>query len=668
MSAPSDPESWQFRPDIEGLRAVAIIGVILFHAGIPGVTGGFLGVDVFFVLSGFLITGILLDEVRKTGTISLPAFWARRARRLLPAATLVSLVTLFFFVRLDSPFAEQRLAISAISFATYWSNLLFWHRGADYFDQSVGTDPFLHTWSLAVEEQYYLLFAPGVLLVTLVLRRVGFAGLRNRLLQLTVALSLVSLAGFLVLTATRPMFAFYGLPTRAWEFGAGGILALLPAAGARTGRRSAAGIALLALTAVVAAFFLTSERSFLSGVVTMLPVLGTAVLIRLGSLQTGVVGRLLEAAPMRWLGRLSYSWYLWHWPLTVYWAKLVPGNPIPLSIGMPLASLGLAQLTYLLVEQPARDSRRLRPARRGLALALVLAVVASVTALGTRWRSERRLRGPEYAYILAAKNARTRIHTDGCDRERTPTEKTERCVYGVSGSDTTIVIFGDSHAAQWFSALEPLALRRGWRLVPLIRSGCPVLSVRILSANPNRHTNCDRWRESALERIGELRPVLILISNYWQYILLDPSGSGAHEIAARQPDVWRRELLNTLSRLPDTGAILLLADSPTPGRDVPTCLIEYVGEVERCSFSRQSGTSPQITEVERAISRSDARVSHLDLTDRICEGAICPAARGDTARYSDNNHLSVDFAASLGRWLAPAVDSLIAARPGRGRR
>jgi peptidoglycan/LPS O-acetylase OafA/YrhL len=663
----SDPESWRFRPDIEGLRAVAIIGVILFHAGIPGVPGGYLGVDVFFVLSGFLITGILFDEVRRTGTISLPAFWARRARRLLPAATLVSLVTLIFLVRLDSPFAEQRYAGSALSFATYWSNILFWRRGADYFDQSVATDPFLHTWSLAVEEQYYLLFAPGVLLVALVLYQAGLARFRSWLVLLTVALSAVSLAGFLVFSATRPVFAFYGLPTRAWEFGAGGILALLPTAGSRPPRRFDPAVALVALAAVIAAWFVANERSVLSGAVIVFPVLGTAALIWVGPGGAGGVGRLLTAAPMRWLGRLSYSWYLWHWALTVYWSKLVPGNQVPMSLGMPIVSLGLAQLTYVLVEQPARQTAWLRTAQRGLVLALVLAALTSVTALGTRWRSERRLRGPEYAFILAAKNARSKIYHDDCDQEDSPADKTGRCVYGAKDSDTTIVILGDSQAARWFPALEPLALRRGWRLAPLIRPGCPALEVQVWSSMPNRDpSTCVRWRAAALKRIAELKPALIVISNYRYHALVDPSG--AHDLGARQPDLWRTGLLATLVRLPESSAILLLETPPRSPRDIPTCLIEQVHAIENCSFSRQSGMAPQIIEVERAVSRDDPRVSYLDLSDHICDGPVCPAARGDTARYADHTHLSVDFAASLSRWLAPTVDSLIAARPGRGQK
>jgi hypothetical protein len=365
---------------------------------------------------------------------------------------------------------------------------------------------------------------------------------------------------------------------------------------------------------------------------------------------------------MRWLGRLSYSWYLWHWPLTVYWPKLVPGNQIPMSLGMPLLSLGLAQLTYVLVEQPARQTAWLRPARRGLVLALVLAVTTSLAALGTRWRSEQRLRGPEYAFILAARDARTKVYNDRCDRELTPAVAA-RCVYGAPVSDTTVVIFGDSHAALWFPALEPLAVQRGWRLVPLTRPGCTALSVQIWSSMPNRTPEvCDRWREAALERIRELDPALIVIGNYRFHSLLEPSGNGAHESAARRPDLWERGLRQTLERLPGGSPILLLEDSPIPPADIPTCLIEHVDEVDRCAFSRQRGTAPQLSEVERAISRSDPRVSYLDLTDHICDGPVCVAARGDTARYADDNHLSVDFAASLTRWLAPAVDALIAAR------
>ncbi|HEV8611966.1 MAG TPA: acyltransferase family protein, partial [Gemmatimonadales bacterium] len=628
MSGFSETESWRFRPDIEGLRAVAIIGVILFHAGIAPVSGGFLGVDVFFVLSGFLITGILIEEVRKTGTLSLPAFWARRARRLLPAATLVSVVTLLFLVSLDSPFAERRYVGSAISFATYWSNLLFWRRGVNYFDQSVAADPFLHTWSLAVEEQYYLLFAPCVLLLALAVRKRGAGLFQRRLRTIAIVASLVSLLAYLVLTRDRPVFAFYGIPTRAWEFGVGTILALAASRPAPVHPRLAEALAVVALIAVVLAWFITNERTPASGFVTLLPVLGTATLIQLGSRGTVLIGGLLQAAPMRWLGRLSYSWYLWHWPITVYWTKLAPGNPIPLAVGMPLLSLGLAQLTYSTIEHPARQVRWLQSAQRGLLAALILALTTSVVALGVRRRAALRLSGTDYAYILEARDARTRLHEDGCDREQ-GAATLEKCSYGVRNATTTVVLFGDSHAAQWFAAFEPLARSHGWRLITLSRPGCPSLFVTVWTQMDRSPGFCERWREISLQQIRQLQPALIVITNSRSHALLD--GGSSPQPAVARPDLWQRGLERSLAALPPRSAILLLEDSPAPRFDVPSCLVEHVHEVQRCSFARDSALVPGISKVERGLGRADARVHYADLTDAICAADRCPAARDHLA-------------------------------------
>ena len=655
-------DTWRFRPDIEGLRAIAILGVVLFHAGIPGFSGGFLGVDVFFVLSGFLITGLLVDEVRKRGTISLPGFWARRAKRLLPVATLVSLVTLFL-VRFESPLAAARYGGSALSFATYWSNLLFWRRGADYFDQSASPDPFLHTWSLAVEEQYYLLFAPCVCLLALAVQGKGSAYFLRQLRRIAVAVTLASLLAYLVLTAARPVFAFYGLPTRMWEFGVGSLLAIARPAKSVVRGRSDQLVAGLALAAVVAVWFIAGEQAPLAGVLTLLPVLGTAALIQVGARGGTLVASLLQSSPMRWLGRLSYSWYLWHWPITIYWTKLVPSNPVPLALGMPLLSLGLAQLSYASVEHPARTSARLQTARRGLLLALVLTVATMLTATATRWRSTRRLRGPEYAAILQARDARTRIHLDGCDRELRPGHAA-RCSYGRAGSDTTVVLFGDSHAAQWFPALEPVALERGWRLVPFTRPGCPSVAVTVWTSMANRPAaTCERWRTDALEQIAALRPRLVIISNYRWHSLLNGSGPSAHQPAASRSDLWERGLQRTLEQLPAASTILLLEDNPVPRVDIPSCLVEHLHDVAHCAFARDSGLAPAITRVERAAAQADPRVDYAELTFWLCDGQRCPAVRGDTVRYADSNHLSVGFVASLSPPIRRILNAVWIAHP-----
>ena len=655
---PADP--WRFRPHIEGLRAVAIIGVILFHAGVQNIPGGFLGVDVFFVISGFLITGILLEEVRLTGTVSLAAFWARRARRLLPAATLVCLATLLLSLGLDAPFVQANHARSALSFASYWSNLRFMVRGADYFDHTSASDPFLHTWSLGVEEQYYLVFAPLVLWLAWSVRRQSFSQFRWRLLECVVAISIASFAGCLLLTAVRPLIAFYALPARAWEFGLGALVALRLTQGAQKGSRFDGAILLVALAVVIAASLVADSRTANRGPLTLLLAVGTAVLIQVGGRGPTLVGRLLETPIMRWLGRLSYSWYLWHWPIAVYWSQLVP-KPISLMIGMPLLSLALAQLTYVAIEAPARRTLLPQSPRRALLAALVLALGGTAAGLIALQVSRQRVRDPAYAFILEARRIKTRMQIDGC--QLTPTDiRLSDCSYGDPASATTVVLFGDSHAARWFPALERVIAERAWRLVPMTKSGCPSVAVPVWRKSLGRaYTECGRWRENVFERLAVLQPSLVLISNsYWHDVVGAPP---AGVILAPPPaQVWRRGLQTTLERLPRTAAVLLLEDVPYPKFDVPACLFEHVHEIGRCAFDRDSALTPELSEVEREAGRRNPRVTYLDLTDWICDRLRCPGARGDTAVYSDTDHLSVRFAASLSPWLLPTLDAILTPR------
>ena len=649
---------------------MAIIGVILFHAGIRRVSGGFLGVDVFFVLSGFLITGILVAEAERAGTIALGAFWARRARRLLPAATLVSLVTLLVSARLDAPFEQETYAKSAISFATYWSNILFVRRGADYFDQSLATDPFLHTWSLAVEEQYYLVFAPLCLALTLGIWKGGRELFRRRFLVCAMAVTAVSFAGCLALTAWKPLISFYGLPARAWEFAIGGMLAARPArpTPGRASLRSQA-IAIAGLVALIASWFLATNRTPHPGWITLMPVLGTALLI--ASRAPTLVTRLLETPLMRRLGRLSYSWYLWHWPIAIYWGRLVPDERIPMVIGMPLVSLALAQLTYVVVEAPARGARWLQGARRGQLAALVLAVATIAAGVASLWNSSVRLRDPRFAFIIEARDTKTRLHREGCHLSYSEVElKLDRCVYGKRDADTTIVLMGDSHAAQWFAALEPIATKRGWKIVPMTKSACPALAMTVwLTALGREYVECDRWRQTVFDRLLVMKPTLIVLasSDWYEVASADKRGGdgSATRIARPTSAQWQEGLQATVDRLPQSSAILLLADTPTAHFDVPTCLFENVDDVGRCAFRRDSAVLAGMRQAERGIRPKQARFKYLDLTDSFCDVRTCVAARGGMAVFADANHVSVRYAATLSPLLYAAMDSMLARRGAR---
>ncbi|HTI65031.1 MAG TPA: acyltransferase family protein [Gemmatimonadaceae bacterium] len=644
-SAPG-PGAWRFRADVEGLRAVAIIGVVLFHAGIRAVPGGFLGVDVFFVLSGFLITGILIAEAERTGRISLSGFWARRIRRLLPAAMLVSGVTLVLSAWFDSPLAEKAYARSAIAFATYWSNLLYVRRGADYFNHTVTSDPFLHTWSLAVEEQYYLVFAPLCLLFALTFRG-RTDGFRRRFFSWVAAVSVASFAACLWLTSARPLLSFYGLPSRAWEFGVGGMLTCLPTTKRSGSSDSAEWAAFAALIALVGVWFIVGEQFPHPGWITLVPVLATAGLVYLGTGQTTRVGRVLELPVMRKLGRLSYSWYLWHWPVTIYWDRLFGKTGVPLLIGMPVLSLMLAQATYVVVEAPARQARWLQSARRSLLVAPALALsVISVSLVNTRL-SSRRVHDPSLAYILGAVDRRTVLDTKGCHLgigDAVPRD----CVFGQPNSDMVVVLFGDSHAAQWFPALESVALQRGWRLVPMTKSSCPSLDLSVwIDALKRAYLECDRWRAQVFARLAVLKPALVIMSNYSWY---QPADSGPPGTAGPKPiseTLWQRGLAESVRHLPAESAILLLQDTPRPGFDVPTCLLEHVYEPRRCEFPRDRALARMHAAAIHAIQAAFSRVSYADLNDFICDTLICQAARRDTMLYADQNHLTSNFAASL---------------------
>jgi peptidoglycan/LPS O-acetylase OafA/YrhL len=651
-----------YRADIEGMRAVAILMVVFYHAGWQSFGGGFFGVDAFFVLSGFLITGIVVDEIENTGTLSLTNFWARRARRLLPAAAVLTIFVLVADVVVRvSPFVQIWIADSARAFAVYGSNVLYAIRSTDYFGRLATRDPLLHTWSLSVEEQFYLFFAPLLLASAVWARKLGAERFRYRLTWVGGLLTVLSFVGCLLLVRRYPVIAFYVLPPRAWEFGLGALSYLLvrrgPALGAAT-REVLAALGLGAL--VIAAMLLRDDRVSPLGPASVVPTLGTATLLVCGAsaYRTRAAG-LLSTAPMRVIGRLSYSWYLWHWPFMVYLREREREPSLPLSLAVALLSLVPATITYYAVERPIRFSPRL--ARRTipvLAAAVVLAVVTWAGAGTARRYANGIVSSPKLAPVLAAR-AMPRIYADGCQLQLLETESPP-CEYGPARNDTTVVLFGDSHAAHWFPALDSVATLRGWKLVNLTKTGCPATMVTVTNLG-RRYFECDAWREHALRRIVRLRPTLIVFSNDKTYHLFVGETLLFADSSVAALREWRRGLARTVGALRASGArIAMVADTPQPSGDVPQCLLKYGGDSPRCDSRPEESINALTAASERISVREIHGVEYIDLTDRICEPTVCPTVRNGIVRYSDSNHLSVQFAASLAPALSVALTGALA--------
>jgi peptidoglycan/LPS O-acetylase OafA/YrhL len=634
-----------FRPDIEGLRAVAILMVVCFHTGISSIRGGFVGVDVFFVLSGYLITELLVKEVQHTGNVDFARFYARRIRRLLPAALLMLVCTLLVAFAVLSPIEIVRIAKSAIATATYTSNAWFVLQSTDYFSAGVDTNPLLHTWSLAVEEQFYLVWP---LLVLLCMK--GRGSSRKTIVGVLSLVTILSFAAGVWLTHTLQPFAFFGTPTRAWEFAAGGLATLLQDSPAlRVFRHAAAwlGAALL----LVSAAWLTSTRGY-PGVFAVMPVSGTVMVLIAGKLtpsQTGLFA-LLGSRLFQALGRLSYSWYLWHWPVLVFGRILLPSRQGPLvSILLLLVSLVIAWVTHSLVENPVRFSRRLalKPIY-SLALGATLTIggllIGSLSlSLGRKFASS-----PREVIFLNATTDSDRAERDCLTGFRRDQLKT--CSFGPNDAKT-LVLFGDSHAEQWLPALIQIANSQHWHLVTLLKASCPSAMVTVYNPRLEREEyECSAWREKALSYIFTVRPSIVLISNSSGYVKRPSVKDPYARLSIEQ---WQDGTRSTLQSLNAAAAsVVLLRDTPRPDIDVPICLSRAITHpvlypASTCHLSEQQALAQPVWQAEVSATQHLEHVSTLDMTDNFCRHDQCFPMMNGMVVYKDSNHIASTFAASL---------------------
>jgi peptidoglycan/LPS O-acetylase OafA/YrhL len=502
-----DSSGRSYRPDIDGLRAVAILSVVLYHAGVPGITGGFTGVDIFFVISGYLIGGQIYTELRG-GRFSYLRFYRRRAKRILPAFFAALAFILLTALLLLSPLETAQTARSAFAATLSASNILFWIT-ANYFTPKTELNPVLMTWSLGVEEQFYVLIP----LVMVLLARIR----RNWLLPAILATCILSFLMAWSELGRSPMMAFYLLPARAWELGIGVALA---AAELNQKRRSlpvglsslTEPISLAGLALLLAPIFLLTTATPFPGPAALPSVLGTAML--LGVPGSWINRRVLSLPPLTFVGRISYSWYLWHWPLLAFLRIVYGGEPRYLAQLLAIAaSLGLAVLSYCFVEQPFRRSAR-PPAP--LLFRYAMAVFAALAVCAAVWLTHGLpQRSPALARIESVEQT---LKGDPClvgDRDQ---PNLSSVCYDVSAARPSVAIWGDSHAAALAPGLRSIASARGYDLVELGKNSCPPLigATHYVPLAPLGAEACIRFNRKTLALLeADSRIRIVILAASW---------------------------------------------------------------------------------------------------------------------------------------------------------
>lgn len=647
--SPADERNW--RPDIEGLRALAIIAVVADHAGVPFAQGGFIGVDVFFVLSGYLITGLLVRELGARGSIDFAAFYARRLQRLLPGLALMLVVASLAAAVLLAPYEQIPQTSSAMLAMLWLSNFFFGFADFGYFDAGSETNIYLHTWSLGVEEQFYLAWP-------LLLLWLHAGGAKDRLRR---GLEWVLIVGFLisvVLTAMAPLWGFYAMPSRSWQFAVGALVFLRTEGGNVLGTAVATRLPALRLRAgwvgaalVVASSLFMQQAMQYPGVWALLPSLGAALIIFAGTGPVAGFGldRLLTTAPMRFLGRISYSWYLWHWPVLVLGGLVNPDGGAVYTSTLVALSLLAATIAWFLLEQPVRSSGWLR-ARPAFMLTLAAVVMAVGAFLAPAWRSTANawMASPEQAAYQALRSDLPQLYGLGCD-EWFSSPRVRVCSFGEESAEKTAVLFGDSVGMQWFSAVAPLYADQGWRVLVLTKSACPIVDVPIFYPRIGaEYVVCEQWRNSAVAFLAEQKPDVVVMGSAADY--------------KYSVDEWREGSARILGPLAAAaGKVYVIRGTPRLAFDGPGCLARqdwqpaFVAALSECASPAPVVPDASVFEALQAAAARFPNVKVVDFNALLCPEGLCVARSGDSIVFRDNQHIANRYVASLRRQVADLI-------------
>jgi len=675
----------RFRPDIQGLRAIAVSLVVLCHAGVPFMAGGYVGVDVFFVISGFLITGWLLSRADQVRRMPFAGFYATRARRILPAAALTLVATCIGAWYWQNSVRALSTLHDAVWAAFFAANVHFAQVGTDYFARDNPPSPLQNFWTLAVEEQFYLAW-PLLLALALAVVARGRTTMDRvvmRRLSVLVAVGVgASLAWSVHETATDPTNAYFSTLARGWELGVGVLVAVSVPMLAGLSVWSRALLSWLGLGGILLSALIYTGATPFPGDAALLPVVSTALVI-VGGLPPGPARGalvLLRHRPFQLTGDISYALYLWHWPVLVLAASRA-GHPLSVPTNLLLIALayGLSVVTYRCYENPLRHAKRLRAPRLALVLwpasvtAVIVVVVLVASSLVTHAQAVARLTTGLHtagasqthhvplrvrirlAVATAVTPQRERdpvpgalapsldrlLHDDfdlqGC--EAGPHTTSRICHWGDRASSRRMIVIGDSHGQMWMPAFLDFADQSHLQLVPLIKDGC-------VPSLLGRGGDCSAWYSWVLGQVQRLHPSVVILSQFW-------SNWGPNNGVA----AVAREI-HDLSPL--TSRVIVIQDPPGRTEDAVDCLLAQHATLGSCTFpinTRQQATYRAMNSAVHA-----AAAGYVRTLQWLCSAKRCPTVVGTIITYRDKHHITLTYARTLAQPMARELERQTAAR------
>jgi peptidoglycan/LPS O-acetylase OafA/YrhL len=636
-----------YRPDIDGLRGLAVLAVVLFHADLDSFSGGFVGVDIFFVISGYLITALITEDIRQ-GRFSLLAFYERRIRRILPALFAVLACSAVAAALLLMPEEFESFGRSLVAATLFASNILFWQESG-YFDAPAETKPLLHTWSLAVEEQFYIVFPLFLLFV--------FRFLKGRWVAWTLPVVLISFALSVWGVEHRPEATFYLAPTRAWELLLGALLALgvVPPLRGPHLRETAA---LLGMGLIAWSVFTFSSQTPFPGPQALLPSVGAALLIHAGASGPSWVGRRLSTRPAVFVGLISYSLYLWHWPLLVF-AKSYAIRALSAAETAAVVALAVvaAILSWHLIERPFR-TRGGVVARPGLfgGVAAVMMALAAFGVVGHATEGWPQRYSQDVVTIAAGENDfnpdRAACHSMNPERIL----QGELCLLGPPHHRPQFIVWGDSHADALQPAFKSLAQKYGITGWHASSPGCPPLMGVFRPTDPKAH-ECRQFNEAMLSIIQKYKIKHVILVGYWSayylghaewpylrktfFISDELSTQFGKEESER---VFVRSFNRTLNYLQQNGSkVWVIAQVPELS-SVPSEIARFIGRgksIEQLATTKAHHRKRQkfVTDTFRDLQKK-FKFEVIDPTNWLCPTDICRLVEGGRSIYRDNHHLS----------------------------